>query len=173
MTRTEQEQLFSGLYQENRPRILRLCRGYLGSEQEAEDLFQEIMVNVWNSLPAFRNEARITTWIYRIAVNTALLYRKRWRRRETISAPLDPDRIEHAAVAQDRHDDERRLRDLHNAIATLASQDRLIITLLLDGLSYRDISDITGISTNYVGVKISRIKQTLEKRVTEVANGAI
>ena len=67
----------------------RLCYGYLGSADEVEDLFQEIMTNAWNSLPAFRGEARASTWLYRIAMNTALVYRRKRERGEGITDVAD------------------------------------------------------------------------------------
>lgn len=148
--------------------LQRLCYGYLGSAEHVEDLLQEIMTNVWNSLPSFRGEARISTWVYRIAVNTALVFRKKWRSGEELTELADPGRGTHQ-----RLEEEERLRALRKAIASLPSQDRVIVTLLLEGLSYKEISEITGISVNYVGVKISRIKQALEDLMTEVTRGAV
>lgn len=168
MTHSERELLFVEVFENNKSSIQRLCYGYLDSTSDMDDLFQEIMTNVWNSLPSFRREAKISTWIYRIAVNTALVYRRKWRRGEELTDV--PDK---AQSAQHRLEQEERLSALHSAIAALADQDRLIITLLLEGLSYKEISEITGLTVTHVGVKISRIKQSLEQLMTEVANGAI
>ena len=150
MNHAERERLFVELFEGNRASLRRLCYGYLSSASEVDDLFQEIMTNVWNSLPSFRAEAKISTWLYRIAVNTALIHRRKRRPSER----------------------RERLDALHRAIARLGDQDRLIVSLLLEGLSYREIADITGITVNYVGVKLSRIKQTLEQMTTEVGHGA-
>jgi RNA polymerase sigma-70 factor (ECF subfamily) len=145
-----------------------LCYGYLGSPEEVEDLFQEIMTNVWNSLPSFRAESAINTWVYRIAVNTALVYRKKIKRGVEL-----PDLPDARQGAQQNLEQQERLAALHRAIGSLADQDRLIVTLLLEGISYKEIADITGLTVNYVGVKISRIKQTLEQLMSEVTNGAV
>ena len=168
MTRAEREQLFHELFAENRARIQRLCYGYLGPGGEVDDLFQEIMVNVWNSLPGFRGESRASTWLYRVAVNTALIYRRKRRSTEPLPELRDP-----ARGVQQNLEDEERLAALRAAIATLPDQDRLIVTLLLEGLSYKEISEITGLTVNHVGVKISRIKQVLEDMLTEAHNGAV
>jgi RNA polymerase sigma-70 factor (ECF subfamily) len=165
MTRAEKERLFTGLFEENKARVLRLCRGYLSDEHEAEDLFQEVMTNVWNSLESFRHEAKITTWLYRIAVNSALLYRRKLKRGEAVVAG---GALTERAAAPGSSPDDDRLRSLRAAITELPEQDRLIVTLLLEGLSYKEIAEVTGITVNYVGVKISRIKQSLEKRMTGV-----
>jgi RNA polymerase sigma-70 factor (ECF subfamily) len=168
MTTPERERLFLELFADRRAALQRLCYGFLGSPEEVEDLCQEIMTNVWNSLPSFRAESAIHTWVYRIAVNTALVYRKKIRRGEQL-----PDLADARAGAHQNMEQEESLDALRRAIAGLADQDRLIVTLLLEGLSYKEIAEITGLTVNYVGVKISRIKLVLEQLMTEVTHGAV
>jgi RNA polymerase sigma-70 factor (ECF subfamily) len=168
MTRAEREHLFHELFADNRGRIQRLCYGYLGPCGEVDDLFQDIMINAWNSLPSFRGESRPSTWLYRVAVNTALVYRRKRRTTEPLPELRDP-----ARGAQQNLEDEERLAALRAAIATLPGQDRLVITLMLEGLSYKEISEITGLTVNHVGVKISRIKDTLEEMLTEAKHGRV
>ena len=168
MTRVERERLFEELFAENRGRIQRLCYGYLGPAGDVDDLFQEVMINAWNSLPSFRGESRASTWLYRVAVNTALMHRRKWRPTEQLPELRDP-----ARGAQEGLEDQERLAALRAAIATLPDQDRLIVTLLLEGLSYKEIAEITGLTVNHVGVKISRIKQALEEMLTEAHHGPI
>ena len=161
MNHAERESTFVRLFEDNRASIRRLCYGYLNSAAEVDDLFQEIMTNAWNALPNFRGEAKISTWLYRIAVNTAIVHRRRQRPSEELGDFPDC----HASAQQDLEQRER-LEALYRAIAQLGDQDRLIVTLLLEGLSYKEIADITGITVNYVGVKIVRIKQALEQLMT-------
>jgi RNA polymerase sigma-70 factor (ECF subfamily) len=168
MNHSERERMFDELFQRHKAPIQRLCFAWLNSPGEVEDLFQEIMSNVWNALPNFRGEARPGTWLYRIAVNTALLYRRKWRPAEPLPEVADP-----SASAQQNLEDRERLEALRRAIAVLPDQDRLVITLLLEGLSYREIAEVTGLTVNYVGVKLSRIKQAIEQRMTEECHGAI
>jgi RNA polymerase sigma-70 factor (ECF subfamily) len=168
MKHSERERLFLELFHQHRARIQRLCYGYLNSASESEDLFQEIMTNVWNSLPGFRGDSQPGTWLYRIAVNTALMHRRKQRPTEELV-----DLADHAVGAQQNLEQQERLAALHRAIAMLSDQDRLIVTLLLEGLSYREIAEITGITVNYVGVKINRIKQAIEQKMTEVSHGAV
>ncbi|HXB72831.1 MAG TPA: sigma-70 family RNA polymerase sigma factor [Candidatus Acidoferrales bacterium] len=172
MTHAERERLFLDLFRENRSRILRLCSAYLHSAAEAEDLFQDIMTNVWHHLPGFRQEARASTWLYRIAVNTALIYRRKWKPAQVLKDALT-DVPDGGLGAQRNLEEQERLTALRGAIGELPGQDRLIVTLLLEGLSYKEIAEITGITANYVGVRISRIKQALEQRMAEVAHGAV
>ena len=168
MTHAERERQFLELFEKNKASIRRVCFGYLNSATEVDDLFQEVMTNVWHSLPSFRGESKISTWVYRIAVNTALVYRKKWKQGEELSDLPDARPCAHQNLEQ-----EERLAMLHAAIATLPDQERLIITLLLEGLSYKEIADVTGITVNYVGVKISRIKETLEQLIGEASNGRV
>jgi RNA polymerase sigma-70 factor (ECF subfamily) len=168
MTRADRERLFTELFASNQARIQRLCYGYLGPCGEVEDLFQEIMVNVWNSLPSFRGECQPGTWLYRIAVNTALIYRRKRRATEPLPELVDPALGAHRTL-----EDRERLAALHAAIATLPDQDRVVVTLLLDGLAYKEIAEITGLTVNHVGVKISRIKQVLEEKILEVHHARV
>ncbi len=167
MTHAEREQIFLRLFGEHRSRIERLCYGYLGPAAEVEDLFQEIMTNVWNSLPGFRGDSQASTWLFRIAVNTALVHRRRRRPTEPLPDLPDLSRGVHQNLEQ-----EEKLAALRRAIAALPDQDRVIITLLLESLSYKEIAEVTGLTVNYVGVKIARIKQSLEETMTEVFHGA-
>ncbi|MEO8593721.1 MAG: sigma-70 family RNA polymerase sigma factor [Candidatus Solibacter sp.] len=168
MTQTERKRIFEELFQRHKAPLERLCFAYLNSAGEVEDLFQEIMSNVWNALPKFRGEAQAGTWLYRIAVNTALLHRRKWRPSEALPEMVDP-----AAGAHQTMEDRERLAALHRAIAVLPDQERLVITLLLEGLSYKEIAEVTGLTVNHVGVKISRIKQAIEQRLTEECHGRI
>jgi RNA polymerase sigma-70 factor (ECF subfamily) len=168
MNHAERERIFLELYQRHKAPLERLCFAYLNSADDVEDLFQEVMSNVWNALPGFRGEAQYATWLYRIAVNTALLYRRKRKPGEALPEIADP-----SAGVQQNLEDRERLAQLRAAIAELPEQDRLIVSLLLEGLSYREIAEITGLTVNYVGVKLSRIKQAIEHRLSEVTHGAI
>jgi RNA polymerase sigma-70 factor (ECF subfamily) len=168
MTSAERERLFATLFEQSRAGIQRLCYSYLNSASEVDDLFQEIMTNVWNSLTNFRGEAKLSTWAYRIAVNTALIYRRRRKPSEKLS-----DMPDERVSTQGDLERQEQLASLYRAIAQLGDQDRLIVSLLLEGLSYKEIADVTGITVNYVGVKISRIKLALEQLMTEVSHGTV
>jgi RNA polymerase sigma-70 factor (ECF subfamily) len=168
MNHCERERIFEELFERHKAPIQRLCFAYLNAADEVEDLFQEIMSNVWHALPGFRGEAQASTWLYRIAVNTALLYRRKLRKGEPLREVAD-----RSAGAHQNLEERERLDALRRAIAVLPDQDRLIVTLLLEGLSYREIAEVTGLTVNYVGVKLSRIKQAIEQRMTEECHGAI
>lgn len=158
----EKEKLFSEVYETFRHRIYRICYAYIYQKEEVEDLFQEIMINIWNSLDRFRGESQMGTWVYRVAVNSAMLYNRNNKFRNKIKSNIseiyltseDSDTEDHRAV-------EEKLNTLAKCISKLEKQDRIIISLTLEGLSYDQISEITGITTNYVGVKVNRIKKQL------------
>ncbi len=160
MKTSEKEKLFLQLLQENKDKIYRLCYGYLINKSEADDLFQEVMVNIWKNIESFRGQSQISTWVFRTTVNSALMYNKKLKKQK-IFGNLEMDTL--TAQPHIEEDIDEKLAALHRCIAVLKKQDRLIISLLLEGLSYNEIAEITGITLNYVGVKINRIKQTLEK----------
>ena len=165
LDKTNKEALFIDILNQNKDRIYRLCLGYLIDKQDVDDLFQDVMVNIWRGLDSFRGDAKTSTWVYRIAVNTSLIYNKKIKRKQQFIKQQEMDEI----VDQTSENAETRinLASLKKSISGLKKQDRLIITLLLDGMSYQEIADITGISINYVGVKINRIKKQLEIMINE------
>ncbi len=173
LTSSERERLFADLFETNRRRLLRLCAAYLGSAADADDLFQDVMINVWKGLPAFRRDADASTWIYRIAVNTALMSRRRVAREAAVIDRHRGDAVEAAVAEETSEDAEARVARLHRAIASLSPQDRICISLVLEGLSYKDIAAITGLSVNHVGVRISRAKRALRTRMKDTDRGSI
>ncbi|MHC1689688.1 MAG: RNA polymerase sigma factor [Bacteroidales bacterium] len=165
------EELFEEVYTEYRLRIYRICYGYIYEKEQVEDLFQEIMINVWNSLDKFKGDSSIGTWTYKVAVNTALLYNRntkqykkiRWAANEinTFAAFSNPN---------DKIQMESRLNHLGKSVSELEKQDRLIISLILEGQTYEQVAEIVGITTNYVGVKVTRIKKQLYELLKKYDN---
>lgn len=151
-----QEQLFKGLYQKYGPKVQRLCLGYIGSQVEAEDLLQEVFVKVWQNLHSFRGDSQVSTWIYRIAVNTCLYQIRATKNKKSVCLEKAP-----VLIVNEPDQKEHQLQLLHKAISELKESDRLIITLLLEEFPYPEIAKITEISEVNVRVKIHRIKQQL------------
>ncbi|WP_340106745.1 RNA polymerase sigma factor [Rhodohalobacter sp. 8-1] len=145
--------------------IYRVCLGYIYEADLVEDLFQEVLIALWKSLSTFRGEARLSTFIYRVTVNTAISFNRKLKKHHW------ENRLEHSPVVYDSPADEitnkEELELLRSCIRRLEDQDRLIITLHLEELSYKEIADIAGISVNYVGVKINRIKATLKQCIQD------
>lgn len=151
-----QEQEFRKLYSTYSPKIHRLCLGYTGDAMLADDLLQEVFIKVWQHYDKFRGESQISTWMYRIAVNTCLQY-------------LRADKSKHKTALDNlqlKEDDtetekEQQIQLLYKCISELAETDRLIITLMLEEVPYPEIAAATGISEGNLRVKIHRIKQQL------------
>lgn len=169
MDLSEKERLFSDIYKSFKGKIYRICYGYIYEKEQVDDLFQEIMINIWNSIDRFRGESQIGTWIYRVAVNTALIYNKKTKTYQNTKASLFQSDIDADSTETDDYRvREEKLNNLALCISKLDKEDRLIITLILEDLSYDQVAEIVGISSNYVGVKVNRIK----KRLFTMLNGS-
>lgn len=153
------EKEFIELIQANNGIIHKICNIYFYGNPYREDYYQEILIRLWNSYPAFKQQSAFSTWVYRVALNTAIdILRKEY---------INPQYIEltdkqYNIITEDtcEKDDKERL---YQAIHYLSDIEKAIIFLYLDGYNYRDISDIMGLSENNIAVKINRIKSKLLK----------
>jgi len=135
--------------------IFKVVRAFTRSDHD--DLFQEIIIQVWRSIPGFRGEAAVASWIYRIALNTALKWKKKEKKHGGTEAVENVEHLLHEASTP--MDD--RLNWLYAEIYKLDLIDRSLALLLLEGFSYAEMSVVLGISASNVGVKINRIKKRL------------
>jgi len=154
----QREQIFNKMVAESRAGIYRICLAYLNDRSWADDLYQEIMLQLWSCMDRFRGEAKRSTWIYRVAVNTAVTYNALNRRNSHRELPEGAHHLPDDVSVTGQ---EQQMQQLYAAIARLAEQDRLIISLVLEDLSYKEIADITGSSVTNTGVRIARIKARL------------
>lgn len=159
MTPSNKDDLFSKLVKEHQKRIFRLCLGYLNDEQDANDLLQEILLAIWLNLDQFRGDSAISTWIYRISVNTALMHKRKKSRH--LEKHDSFDEVTSGIHSEANSDQSELMKALRNCISGLAEQERVIITLSLEGFSYEEIAGITGITVTNTGAKLNRIKQKL------------
>jgi RNA polymerase sigma-70 factor (ECF subfamily) len=152
--------------------ILRVARAYAGTEEDRQDLAQEILLQLWNSLPRFEGRARESTWIYRVALNTALAWRRADSRRRQRFTPLIEVEDIPASEAEGRArlDNEEVLVRLYAAIRALPRVDAALVMLHLDGLSYRETAEVLGISEGHVGVKLTRARKALAELMREVTH---
>lgn len=157
MTETEQKQIFETWLAQHKAVLFKIIRAYAFTAMDRDDLFQEITIQVWHSIPAFRREAAVTTWLYRIALNTAMKWIRKERRHDHAE---DLDHAQHIIQENNVPADER-LTWLYEEIHKLDAVDRSIALLLLDGFSYREMAIVLGITESNVGVKINRIKKHL------------
>lgn len=138
----------------------RIARVYAQPHGEAEDLYQEILFQVWRGLPSFRGESGEGTWLYRVALNTALGWRRKSVRRDAVEQPVEVEpETSGAAVA-----DGAEAAILESFLASLTPVDRSVLILYMEGTSQREIGDVIGISEGAVGVRIHRIKALYKQR---------
>lgn len=155
---------YKALYTAHYPKVMRLCLGYVAGDLDvAEDLTQEIFIKIWENLKSFRNESSISTWIYRISVNTCLSkLRTRKKSYRTIAIIEVPEIIDEHSEAER----ENQLRQLYECIQKLSETNRAIILLVLEGLPQNEISEIIGIKHDAIRTRIHRIKSQLTKCVS-------
>lgn len=156
MSESEKENLFKVIYTDYSTKVQRLCLGYTGNVPEAEDLLQETFIKAWQNFDKFRGDSQVSTWIYRIAVNTCLQHIKKQKSKNEIDVDLVANKIKETEDTK-----EEQLQLLYKCISMLAEVDRIIITLLLEEVSYAEIATITAISEGNLRVKIHRIKQQI------------
>jgi len=160
------EKEFVQIIQKNQGIIHKVCNIYCDLEEDRNDLFQEIVAQLWKSFPSFRKESKFSTWMYRVALNTAITSFKKSKRRP------DQNRLtyENFQIEDENYDTEteENIRQLHRAVAQLTGIEKSIVLLYLENKKYEEIAEITGITQNYVRVKMNRIKKKLKKlMVTE------
>ncbi|MEM9365191.1 MAG: sigma-70 family RNA polymerase sigma factor [Planctomycetota bacterium] len=158
MDENERRQLFDQWMTDHVGLLFKVVRSFAESVQDREDLFQQIAIQLWTSLSTYNGSVAATTWIYRVAFYTA----HGWRRKEnvrTTKTNLLGERD--ASVVRESEPVDGRLLDLLDHIRELEEIDRSIALMLLDGLSYREMSELLGISESNVGVRIHRIKKRL------------
>jgi len=152
--------------------IFKVVRAYTISPQDQEDLFQEILIHIYSAIPCFRGEAKETTWIYRISLNTALTWsrnEKRKRKKFKTNVLNIQDLATNSNDNNDLSQNEQILNDVYDAMRKLSKSDSSIILLYLDGLSYDQISEVIGISKTNVGVRLNRAK----KKLAQLLKGVI
>ncbi len=154
----KQEEFFNQLVRENKSTIYTVCYMFSQDEDEVNDLFQETLINIWKGIDGFREESKVSTWIYRVALNTCLL-QERKKKKEVQRVPLKMD----VNFFEDNDANAAQVRQLHQRIGQLGLVDRAIVMLWLEGMSYEEIGSVMGISAQNVGVKLFRIKEQLKK----------
>ena len=141
--------------------IIKICRAYTNTQEDFEDYYQEVCLQIWKSKDSFKEQSKWSTWIYRLSLNVCLtlLKKKKNNRQHTVSDYEQPEgSIENNGVFEDDS-----LNQLYKAIKQLSELDRAIILLYLEEKSYKEIAEIMGTSSNNIGVRITRIKERLKK----------
>ena len=152
----DKEHQFELLVREYKRTIYTVCYMFSHNKTEVEDLFQEVLIRLWNGFDHYEGRSSARTWVYRVALNTAINQDKKERRRiETVPLTVDIDPFE----ADDPKT--QQVRKLHDLISQLELIDRSLVLLWLEGIPYDEIGAIIGITPNNVGVRLARIKEKL------------
>lgn len=140
--------------------VIKICRAYTNTQEDFEDYYQEVCLQIWRSRNNFREQSEWSTWVYRLSLNVCLtlLKKKKNDPQHFVSDPLPDDVTEETRGFADES-----LNQLYDAIRQLSEVDRGVILLYLEEKSYQEIADIIGTNPNNIGVRIKRIKQRLKK----------
>ena len=163
MDQSQQKKIFNEWLRDHKGILFKIVRAYAFTPHDQDDLFQNISLQLWQSIPDFRGEAKVSTWIYRVALYSATVWVRKEKKRPQTQLLSDLEQTL-TIVAETRND---RLDWLYEQIAQLKPIDRSVSLLLLEGFSYREMADLVGISESNVGVRIHRIKQHLVRKSQE------
>lgn len=158
MKEREQSKIFESWLADHPGLLFKVVRAYAFTKEDREDLFQEIAFQVWRSVPNFKGQSAVTTWMYRVSLNTAIKYSQKERKHQDGRQPLA--KMEYLLHENENRKDDR-LDWLYEEIAQLNEIDRSLTLLMLDGFSYKEMAAMLGISESNVAVKIHRIKKHL------------
>ena len=160
-----EKETFIRVIKDNQNLIYKICFTYCQHPENRKDLQQEILMQLWNSFSKFDGRVKVSTWIYRVALNTAIsFYRNDWKHTSK-KVRLDTSVIALTHVAEDAEQDDRIVM-LYRVIEGLNEMDKALILLYLEDTSYKDMADILGLSETNVATKISRIKKYLKEKIT-------
>lgn len=158
---------FKSIIDAHHPILYKIGRSYASAE-DFDDLYQEMLINLWKGLQSFSGKSKLSTWIYRVVLNTALTYNRNNKRKKVSQVPVEQikDAME-TDSRQEQQEQEDDIKRLYVAIRTLPKDDRSIMLLYLEEKSYDEIAEIIGIKRNNVAVKINRAKKKLYELLTE------
>lgn len=160
MTNNKQKNEFLDILGKNVGIILKIARAYTVNVADKEDLINDIVLELWKSFKRFKGDSKVSTWIYRVALNTSMNY-KRKKEKDKLFFPDDLNQFENRQLINDPPDSSNS-EILYQCIDELNQLNKAIILLYLDGNSHDEISEITGISKTNVGTRISRIKEQIK-----------
>jgi len=160
----DKESEFVRIIKRNEGVIFKITTFYTDTKDDQQDLYQDIVYQLWKSFDSFRGEAKISTWMYRIALNTALT---RIKTKKKEGRPVSTEKIIMHQTENNEEVFEEKLRKMYKQIGMLNVLEKGIMLLLLEGKKYEEIAEITGLSSSNVGTRISRIKQKLKKQIVQ------
>jgi RNA polymerase sigma factor (sigma-70 family) len=150
---------FVAVIQENERLVHKVCSIYATEQEDRKDLFQEIILQAWLSFPKFKNASKVSTWLYRVALNTAINHK---RREQKLPKTADYDGLYEISDTADPFDEEYKI--LQQLISELPTLEKALVILYLEDRSYQEIAEIMGISPSNVGTKLGRIKAKMKSK---------
>ena len=153
----EQETAFSRLVAEQKSTIYTVCYMFSKDQDEVNDLFQEILVNLWKGFEIFEGRSDVRTWVYRVSLNTCITQDRKKKRQKSVPLSMNIN------LFADQDEDTKQVDMLRRRINKLGPFDRAIILLWLENMSYEEIGQVVGISTKNVSVRLFRIKEQLKE----------
>ena len=162
----DREKIFKELISDNETKIRRVCSYYAHSEEDRKDLFQEILINVWKSFESFRGDSAVGTWLYRVALNTALGFSGKEFKRLRFNVDFDSIRMSNLGCDEEVSEAvvmEQKFALLQNHLNQLSVIEKAIMSLVMEGLPLREIADVIGLTEPNVRVKVHRIKESLRE----------
>ena len=164
----KQKSLFLSELEKNQDKLYRLCTIYSVNNEDSKDLFQEVLVQIWKSMNSFKGNSSIGTWMFRVALNVCLRFKSEYTKNQNRFIRLDSMTILNIGSKIVNESNDEKLIALRKCIKKLNDGDKAIVALYLEELTYREISDILGLSENHIAVKIKRIKSKLFNCINEI-----
>lgn len=159
------DEAFLKLINQNLRIAHKICRVYFDHKYDRDDAFQEMMYQLWRSYPKFEGNAKFSTWMYRVCLNTALTYKSKTNKHSVQELKSSYN------ITDDYEGDKKEnLEIMYKAIGTLSPLNKAIILLYIDEMSYDEIATVTGITKGNVSVRIVRIKKELEEKISKILN---
>ncbi|BAP33134.1 RNA polymerase ECF-type sigma factor [Chryseobacterium sp. StRB126] len=160
---TEQEKTFIDFFKPNQKLVHKICRIYTDNAEDHDDLFQEITIQLWKSFPGFKGDAKFSTWMYRVALNTAITLFRKPKKKDAQTVDIDVSSLKMEYEVYE--DDEHKLQKMYKAIYTLSDVEKALIMMYLEDKSYKEIGDILGINEGNARVKMNRAKNNLKTKI--------
>jgi RNA polymerase sigma factor (sigma-70 family) len=166
MSRKRQQQFFQEIIEQHKGILFKVARTYCPDEEDRQDLIQEMMIQIWQSVHKYNDQYKISTWLYRISLNVAISFYRKNSTRTKKFTDLNEQMME--TPVEDKSENERQLNLLEQFISELKEIDKALMILYLEDKSHIEIAEILGMSVSNVGTKVGRIKEKLKTRFSQL-----
>ncbi|MEP1034778.1 sigma-70 family RNA polymerase sigma factor [Ekhidna sp.] len=163
----ELETAFLEGLEQNKQKLLRVCSVYAADDEDKKDLFQEVVINIWKSMPSFKANSSLSTWMFRVTLNVCINAQTKLTKKKKQFVNMDSVELLQYEGPPPPEEESQQLIYLRSCIKKLNEADKALITLALEELPYKEIAEVTGITENHVAVKIKRIKNKLLNCINE------